>query len=140
MLKLMQSKFLRFYTLLSCMIAAVCGCGPAKPDVSKTSAPVTVQTVLPKHGEIARNITLPGGMLDVQGKNLSIDPSGEFKSEKEIGDVAITSSSSGTPVYLRDLVDVVRGYQSPARFLNYYEWRDPQGNWPMRWNPAAIAK
>src|SRR5579863_710800 len=31
----------------------------------------------------ARNITLPGGMLDVQGKNLSIDPSGEFKSEKE---------------------------------------------------------
>ena len=28
-----------------------------------------------------RNITVPGGQIDVQGKNLTIDPSGEFKSE-----------------------------------------------------------
>ena len=35
----------------------------------------------------ARNITLPGGMLEVGDKNLTVDPSGEFKSEQEIGDV-----------------------------------------------------
>src|SRR5262249_13171739 len=69
------------------------------------------------------------GQLEIEGKNLSIDPSGEFKSEKEIGDVIVTSSSSGAPVYLRDLADIVRGYDSPARFLNYYNWRDTKGEW-----------
>jgi Cation/multidrug efflux pump len=76
-----------------------------------------------------RNITVPGGQLQVEGKNLTIDPSGEFKSEKEIGDVVVTTSANGAPVYLRDLVETVRSYDSPARFLNYFIWRDPQGNW-----------
>src|SRR5262249_54799497 len=33
------------------------------------------------------------------------------------------------PVYLRDLVDVTRAYDSPARFLNYYTFRDAAGRW-----------
>src|SRR6185503_12641401 len=37
----------------------------------------------------ARNITLPGGMLEIGDKNMRIDPSGEFRSEKEIGDVLV---------------------------------------------------
>ena len=77
----------------------------------------------------ARNITLPGGMLQVGRKNLVIDPSGEFHSEKEIGDVIVSSSASGTPLYLRDLVDVNRTYDTPARFLNFYQWRDGKGVW-----------
>ncbi|HKC85318.1 MAG TPA: efflux RND transporter permease subunit [Blastocatellia bacterium] len=77
----------------------------------------------------ARNITASGGRLETEGRNLSIDPTGEFKSEKEIGDVAVTASGSGAPVYLRDLADVARGYDSPPSFLNYYNWRDAQGVW-----------
>ncbi|MGB9180764.1 MAG: efflux RND transporter permease subunit [Pyrinomonadaceae bacterium] len=77
----------------------------------------------------ARNITLPGGQLQAEGKNISIDASGEFKSEKEIGDVLVTTSASGAPVYLRDIVDIVRTYDSPPRYLNYYTWRDPDGQW-----------
>jgi multidrug efflux pump subunit AcrB len=77
----------------------------------------------------ARNITLPGGQLEVEGKNLAIDPTGEFKSEKEIGDVAVATSANGAPVYLRDLAEVVRSYDNPPRFLNYYNWRDAQGGW-----------
>jgi multidrug efflux pump subunit AcrB len=77
----------------------------------------------------ARNITLPGGQLEVEGKNLTIDASGEFKSEKEIGDVLVTSSQTGSPVYLRDLVDIIRSYDSPPRFLNFYNWRDEKGEW-----------
>lgn len=76
-----------------------------------------------------RNITPAGPQLEAVGKNFSIDPSGEFKSEKEIGDVAIARTEQGAPVYLRDVVDVQRGYESPARFLNYYDWRDANGNW-----------
>ena len=77
----------------------------------------------------ARNITLPGGVLETSRKNFAVDPSGEFHSEREIGDVVTTASESGTPLYLRDLVDIVRAYQSPARFLNYYTWRDEKGAW-----------
>jgi len=77
----------------------------------------------------ARNITPAGGQLEAVGKNFSIDPSGEFKSEQEIGDVAIARTEQGAPVYLRDVVDVERGYDSPPRYLNFYDWRDAQGAW-----------
>lgn len=77
----------------------------------------------------ARNITTAGGQLEAVGKTFSIDPSGEFKSEKEIGDVVIAHTDQGAPMYLRDLVDIERGYDSPPRFLNFYDWRDAQGNW-----------
>ncbi len=76
----------------------------------------------------ARNITLPGGIIESGEKNLTVDPSGEFKSEKEIGDVLV-STPNGRRVYLRDLVTVGRGYESPARFLNFYGHREPDGTW-----------
>ena len=74
-----------------------------------------------------RNISAPGGVLEVAGKNVSIAPSGEFTSEQEIGDVVVAMSAAGTPVYLRDLVDISRDYPSPARFLNYLTCRDASG-------------
>ncbi len=77
----------------------------------------------------ARNITLPGGVLEIGDKNLIIDPSGQFTSAQAMGDVIVGASSSGSPVYLRDVVEITRGYQSPPQFLNYYTWRDPSGKW-----------
>ena len=70
-----------------------------------------------------RNITLPGGMVEVGDKNLRVDPSGEFKSEQEIGDVLITTTG-GRPVYLRDIATVGRGYDTPPRFLNFFTHRE----------------
>ena len=75
-----------------------------------------------------RNISMPGGQVNVEGKNVTLDPTGEFKSEKEIGDVLVPTSG-GPSVYARDLFDIVRGYDNPARYLNYFNWRDEQGNW-----------
>ncbi len=77
----------------------------------------------------SRNVTLPGGQIEVEGKNLGINPSGEFKNEKEIGDVLVTTSATGVPVYLRDIVDITRGYENPPRYLNNYIWRDGGGQW-----------
>ncbi len=77
----------------------------------------------------ARNITLPGGVLQIDDTDITIDPSGQFKNAREIGDVIITATSSGIPVYLRDLVDIYASYQSPPRFLNYFSRKDPSGNW-----------
>jgi multidrug efflux pump subunit AcrB len=77
----------------------------------------------------ARNIALPGGQFDVGGRNLAIEPSGEFRSEQEIANVAVAASPRGAPVYLRDLVDIVRTYETPPRYLNSYTWRDAAGRW-----------
>jgi len=77
----------------------------------------------------ARNTPYPGGIVEIEGKNLAIDPSGEFRDEQEIGDVIIGASKSGTPLYLRDVVEVSRGYESPPRFLGFYGWRDAAGEW-----------
>jgi multidrug efflux pump subunit AcrB len=77
----------------------------------------------------ARNTRLPGGQLEVEGKNIGINPSGQFQSEKEIGDVMVTTSPSGSPVYLRDLAEISRGYENPPRYLNFYTWQDAQGRW-----------
>ncbi|HEY1579101.1 MAG TPA: efflux RND transporter permease subunit [Terracidiphilus sp.] len=78
----------------------------------------------------ARNITLPGGQLEVDATSVQIDPSGKFTNPQQIGDVIVGSGSSGqSPVYLRDLVAISRGYQSPARYLNYLTWADENGAW-----------
>jgi multidrug efflux pump subunit AcrB len=78
----------------------------------------------------ARNITLPGGQLEVDATSVQIDPSGKFTNPQQIGDVIVGSASSGqSPVYLRDLVAISRGYLSPARYLNYLTWADEKGRW-----------
>ena len=77
----------------------------------------------------ARNVTAPGGQVQTQSTNVLVDPTAEFKNAKEIGDVLVATSSTGVPVYLRDLVDVSRGYQTPERYLNYMSYRDANGNW-----------
>ncbi len=77
----------------------------------------------------ARNITTSGGVFEVADKSLGIKPSGEFKSEKQIGDAVVTSTATGALVYARDLVDISRGYEDPPRFLNYYTSRAAGGQW-----------
>jgi multidrug efflux pump subunit AcrB len=75
-----------------------------------------------------RNAIFPGGNLEVGGRNMLIDPSGEFHSEKEIGNILLGATPRGAPVYLRDGVDISRGYEAPL-YLNYYASRDATGNW-----------
>lgn len=77
----------------------------------------------------AQNITLPAGTIESGSQNIAINPSGLFPDPAAIGNVIIGSSSAGSPVYLRDLVNISRGYQSPPQYLNYLSWQDKQGNW-----------
>lgn len=76
-----------------------------------------------------RNIDSPAGVLEVGGKLVRVSASGAFGSEKDLGSVVITNTESGDPVYLRDLVEINRGYESPARYLNYLTWKDDKGIW-----------
>ena len=77
----------------------------------------------------ARNIIAPGGSVETGERRVILTPSGKFDSATSIGDVAISMTPEGTPVYLRDLVQIGRGYQAPAQYLNYYTWRDASGHW-----------
>src|SRR6266481_5754519 len=77
----------------------------------------------------ARNIIAPGGAFETDQRQIIINPSGQFESRDAIGEVAVTKTSTGAPVYLRDLVKIFPGYQSPATYLNYYTWQDSTGQW-----------
>src|SRR6266851_2568154 len=77
----------------------------------------------------ARNIIAPGGEFETGQRQIIVNPSGQFESRDAIGGVAVAKSSTGAPVYLRDLVKIFPGYQSPARYLNYYTWQDSTGQW-----------
>src|SRR5271157_1634418 len=77
----------------------------------------------------ARNIIAPGGTVETGERRVILTPSGQFDTARSIGDVAVSTTSEGAPVYLRDLVQINRGYQAPAQYLNYYTWRDASGHW-----------
>ena len=78
----------------------------------------------------ARNVPYSGGVTQVNGINLAIEPSGEFTSEDQIGNVVVARNEAGLPVYLRSLVDMQRGYQYPPRFLGSYSGYNPaSGEW-----------
>src|SRR5208337_3808181 len=76
-----------------------------------------------------RNIISPGGTVETGERRVTLIPSGQFHTPSSIGDVAVSATPEGAPVYLRDLVQINRGYQAPAQYLNYYTWRDPSGHW-----------
>ena len=86
----------------------------------------------------ARNITLPGGTIEAGASQILIDPSGQFEDAGSIGNVIVGAANSGAPIYLRDLVQISRGYQSPANYLNFYSWTDKNGR-PQRSRAITLA-
>jgi multidrug efflux pump subunit AcrB len=67
-----------------------------------------------------QNSVLPAGDVRVGNRRLIIQPSGEIDSASAIEDVIISTDSSGTIVYLRDIATVRREYQEPRRFEMRY--------------------
>ena len=77
----------------------------------------------------SRNTTVPAGTVNAEGRELALEQSGEFRTLADIDTVVFTQAANGTPIYLRDIGSVHRGYQHPARLLSYYTWRDQGGRW-----------
>ena len=76
-----------------------------------------------------RNTQFPGGILEAGSKNITIDPSGEFTTEHDIGEMTVPGAPGVLPPHVRDVVDISRDYESPARFKNYYSSKGPDGQW-----------
>ncbi len=65
----------------------------------------------------AKNLPVSSGSITLGTEYIAVNPTGEFKSEQQFGDLLISSrdNSSGSLIYLRDVADIARGYQEPAR-------------------------
>src|SRR4029453_8254345 len=66
-----------------------------------------------------RNINIPGGRVELPDQSVVVRPTGEYASAAEIGDTGRGQSKEGYPLYLRDLVEVTRGYEDPSDVLNF---------------------
>jgi multidrug efflux pump subunit AcrB len=64
----------------------------------------------------ARNAVIPGGELRTEGHNFPVQLSGEYKTEKDMLGTVVGMSRSGAPVYLRDVFEVRRMYESPISY------------------------
>jgi multidrug efflux pump subunit AcrB len=88
------------------------------------NAGVSLETVA--GGLLRQNVNLPGGQMDVGGRNVTLRTSGELGSERELQSVFVSATAGGTPVRIRDLFEVGREYQSP-QLINDYGWYDSAG-------------
>jgi multidrug efflux pump subunit AcrB len=69
----------------------------------------------------AKNFPVSSGYLSLGREFIPVNPTGEFKSEQEFGDLLISSSGESQTVYLRDVAEISRGYQEPAETLMRFD-------------------
>lgn len=77
----------------------------------------------------AKNIATSAGSMLLGSEFIPINPTGEFQSEQEFGDLLITSSSpkSNSLIYLRDVAEIKRDYQDPPGTLLRYDGKPAIG-------------
>jgi multidrug efflux pump subunit AcrB len=70
----------------------------------------------------AKNLPADAGRLKLGTEFLAINPTGEFMSEEEFGDLLITSrGGTGELVFLRDVATIRRGYEDPPTQILRYD-------------------
>jgi multidrug efflux pump subunit AcrB len=73
-----------------------------------------------------RNINMPGGTVELPDQRVVVRPTGAYASAAEIGGTVLAVSPGGYPLYLRDLVEVTRGYVDPPDVMNFRTVKVPQ--------------
>lgn len=83
-------------------------------DANLAGYGLTPETI---NGSIAaRNAVIPGGTLRTEGRNFPVQLSGEYKTENDMLGTIVGMSRQGAPVYLRDVFEVRRMYESPIPY------------------------
>src|SRR5260370_30516248 len=85
----------------------------------------------------ARNITAGGGEFESGPQNVLLHATGLYRNAQAIGDTIVGKTDTNAPVYLRDLVQISDGYQSPAPLLNYYPLLASAGH-PHRYRAVTL--
>lgn len=60
-----------------------------------------------------KNLVASSGYVDLGSEHIPLNPTGEFISEKQFGDLLITNGQGGRPIYLKDVAKIKRGYKDP---------------------------
>lgn len=77
----------------------------------------------------AKNLPVASGFLTLGPEYIPVNPTGEFKSEQEFGDLLIRGKDQDSDrlVYLKDVATISRGYQEPPSVLLRYDGRQAIG-------------
>lgn len=67
----------------------------------------------------SQNVVMSGGMINADGQNVVVEPSGDFQSVEQIMNLPISTADGGL-VYLRDLATIRRSYIDPPKSPAYY--------------------
>lgn len=68
----------------------------------------------------AQNIVLPGGSINVDGRVLAIEPSGNLLSIEDIKNIQTQVPDTNQVVYLQDIVEVRRDYVDPSEQAAFF--------------------
>jgi multidrug efflux pump subunit AcrB len=81
------------------------------------------------HALAAKNLPTSSGYINLGPRYIPVHPAGEFTSEQEFGELLLSSRGpgSGSLVYLRDVADIVRGYQEPATTIMRFDGKPAIG-------------
>ena len=77
----------------------------------------------------SRSAPLPGARLETDGQAVPVEAAPELTDADAIGDLLVPGGAEARPLHLRDLVEVIPAYDSPARLLNFYGARAADGSW-----------
>ena len=77
----------------------------------------------------SKNLPSPAGYMTIGKEYIAVNPTGEFTSEKQFGDLLIKGPEQGAKqlVYLRDVADIRRDYQDPPRHILRYDGKPAIG-------------
>ena len=67
-----------------------------------------------------QNAVLSAGNTKIGDQRIFIDPTGEINSVDTIKNLLVSASGEGKTIYLKDIANVYRGFQSPATKLVRY--------------------
>ena len=72
------------------------------------------------------NLVTPSGAVDVDTLRIRIEPTGEFKTVEEIGNVLLRTDTS-SKLYLKDIADIREGYVDPPTTIMRFNGRPAIG-------------
>lgn len=83
-----------------------------------------------------RNMNQSGGMVELPRQNLAVKASGKLTGDGDDLGSMVVDVREGRPMYLRDLVEIVRGSDDPPTLLNFRTHKYAPGSSPTKDEPA----
>ena len=81
------------------------------------------------HALGSKNTAVSSGYIKVGADRIALNPTGEFESEQEFGDLLIRSrqSDNNSQVFLRDVAKIIRGFKDPTDNVLRYDGKQAVG-------------